>query len=131
MSNLVNNRPISPHLQIYKLIPTMFVSIAHRISGVVVYFGTVVFVLWFMSLAGGVDKFNVIRYFSDFALFRVCLFLYTWAVIHHMLGGIRYLIWDSGFCFDKHIANRLAKINLVSSVLIVILIYLINIIYLN
>lgn len=129
MSDKTNNRPLSPHLQIYTLIPTMFVSIVHRITGAVLYFGTIVFVLWFLSLAGGIYTFNVFKSYTDNNLFDICLFLYNWAAVHHMLGGVRYLIWDAGLCFDKHVATRLAKINIFASVLIVLIIWTIKYIY--
>ncbi|AHA28122.1 succinate dehydrogenase, cytochrome b556 subunit [Candidatus Liberibacter americanus] len=129
MSNKTNNRPLSPHLQIYKLIPTMLVSIVHRITGAFLYFGTTFFVLYFLSLAGGIDTFNTFKYYADNNLFEICLFLYTWSVIHHMLGGLRYLIWDAGLCFDKHLATKFAKINIFSSVLLVLIIWIIKNVY--
>ncbi|PWL04394.1 succinate dehydrogenase, cytochrome b556 subunit, partial [Candidatus Liberibacter asiaticus] len=82
MSSIKNNRPLSPHLQIYRLIPTMFVSIVHRITGSVVYLGTPVVVFWFFCIANGEHTLSSLRCYMDGSVFEVCLFLYTWAVIH-------------------------------------------------
>ncbi|MBL0849261.1 MAG: succinate dehydrogenase, cytochrome b556 subunit [Candidatus Liberibacter ctenarytainae] len=120
MSDMSNNRPLSPHLQIYRLIPTMFISIVHRITGVVVYFGAIGVVIWFLCVAEGSSAVDVLREYTNWFLFKITLFLYSWAVIHHMLGGIRYLFWDSGFLLDKNISTKLAKINIIASILIVI-----------
>ncbi|MEG8099128.1 succinate dehydrogenase, cytochrome b556 subunit [Candidatus Liberibacter brunswickensis] len=126
MSNFNNNRPISPHLQIYKLIPTMFVSIAHRITGSVVYLGTPGVVLWFFCVASGKSALSYLRYYTESYFLKICFFLYTWAIIHHMLGGIRYLIWDSGLCFDKRISTQMAKINIIVAIVLVSIIWIVK-----
>ncbi|MBA5724163.1 succinate dehydrogenase, cytochrome b556 subunit [Candidatus Liberibacter sp.] len=126
MSNFIKNRPLSPHLQIYKLIPTMLMSIMHRITGGILYFGMILVSLWFLSLATGSGAFELFRFYADYMLFKVVFFAYSWAVIHHMLGGIRHLVWDLGFCFEKHLSTRLAKIHIVSSSVIVMVIWMVR-----
>nr|WP_244463100.1 succinate dehydrogenase, cytochrome b556 subunit [Candidatus Liberibacter solanacearum] len=101
MSDLKSNRPLSPHLQIYKLIPTMLISIVHRITGSAVYFGTPALVLWFFAVSEGKYTLGLWRSYTDCGFFSIFLFLYTWSAIHHMLGGIRYLMWDSSFLLEK------------------------------
>ena len=91
-------RPLSPHLQIYRPMLTMMMSIVHRITGVGLYFGTLLLAWWFISAAGpnGYARFE---WFIGSWIGRLILFGYTWALIHHMLGGIRHFIWDLGYGF--------------------------------
>lgn len=129
MSDLKSNRPLSPHLQIYKLIPTMLISIVHRITGSAVYFGTPALVLWFFAVAEGKYTLELWRSYTDYGFFSVFLFLYTWSAIHHMLGGIRYLMWDSSFLLEKKVSITLAKINIIASIFIVSAIWIVKNIY--
>ena len=89
-------RPLSPHLQIYRPMLTMMMSIAHRITGAGLYFGTVLLAWWFLAVAAGPNGYAKFEWFAGSIIGRLILFGYTWALIHHMLGGIRHLIWDTG-----------------------------------
>ena len=84
-------RPLSPHLQIYRPTLTMMMSIVHRITGFGLYFGTLLLAWWFIAAAGpnGYARFE---WFIGSWIGRLILLGYTWALIHHMLGGIRHLI---------------------------------------
>ncbi|WP_280515100.1 succinate dehydrogenase, cytochrome b556 subunit [Candidatus Liberibacter africanus] len=77
-------------------------------------------------VASGKTALSDLRYYIDSSFFEVCFFLYTWAIIHHMLGGIRYLIWDSGALLDKKIATQMAKINIIIAVIVVLAIWIIK-----
>ena len=116
-------RPLSPHLEIYRLTLTMAMSIVHRITGFGLYFGTVLLAWWFIAAAGpnGYAKFDR---FSSSILGRLILFGYTWALIHHMLGGIRHLIWDTGRGFGPKEREWLAAANLIASIAITIVLWL-------
>ncbi|CAL9917865.1 Succinate dehydrogenase cytochrome b556 subunit [Candidatus Liberibacter solanacearum] len=129
MSDLKSNRPLSPHLQIYKLIPTMLISIVHRITGSAVYFGTPALVLWFCAVSEGKYTLGLWRSYTDCGFFSIFLFLYTWSAIHHMLGGIRYLMWDSSFLLEKKVSVTMAKINIIASIFIVSAIWIVKNIY--
>ena len=56
---------------------------------------------------------------------RLILLGYTWALIHHMLGGLRHLMWDVGYGFDKHFSTKLAKSNNIASVVLTILVWVV------
>ena len=88
-------RPLSPHLQIYRPMLTMMMSIVHRITGFGLYFGTLL-LAWWLNSAQGPNGYGKFQAFAGSWVGRLILFGYTWALIHHALGGIRYLIWDSG-----------------------------------
>jgi succinate dehydrogenase / fumarate reductase, cytochrome b subunit len=94
MANAAQNRPLSPHLQIYKPIPTMMASIIHRITGGALYFGTLLVAWWLIAIASGEPYYATAQAVFGSIIGRIVLFGYTWALIHHMLGGLRHLMWD-------------------------------------
>ena len=114
MTNVTKSRPLSPHLQIYKFVPTMAMSILHRITGAALYVGTVLVAVWLIAAASGPDHFNRINGLFSTILGQLVLIGYTWALIHHLLGGLRHIMWDVGLGYEKHFANRLAIANLVT-----------------
>lgn len=123
MANVTNNRPLSPHLQVYKLIPTMAMSIIHRITGAALYFGTLLVVWWLVAAAMGEPSYAWAVWFMGTWFGQLVLIGYTWALLHHMLGGLRHLLWDLGYGFDKAVSTRLAKANLVCSIALTILVW--------
>ena len=123
MANVTNKRPLSPHLQIYKPIPTMVMSIVHRITGGALYFGTVLVAWWLIAAASGEEYFNFVNAVFGSFIGRLILFGYTWALVHHMLGGLRHFMWDFGYGFEKSFSTRLAKATLAGSIALTILIW--------
>ncbi len=101
-------RPLSPHLFIYKPMLTMMMSIVHRITGVGLYFGTLLLAWWLIAAASGPNAYAGIGSFMSSFVGPLILFGYTWALIHHMLGGIRHLIWDTGHGFGPQEREWLA-----------------------
>ena len=88
-------RPLSPHLQVYRMTLTMAMSIVHRLTGTALYFGTLL-VVWWLVAAATTRHFEIVNDFFGSWTGRLILFGYTWALIHHLLGGVRHLIWDTG-----------------------------------
>ena len=119
-------RPLSPHLQIYKPIPTMVMSILHRVTGAALYFGTLLVAWWLIAAASGPHYFEWVNAIYGSWIGRLVLFGYTWALVHHMLGGLRHLIWDTGRMFDKHVTTRMAWATLAGSVALTLLIWIIG-----
>jgi succinate dehydrogenase / fumarate reductase, cytochrome b subunit len=91
-----DERPMSPHLQIYTLHINMLMSIVHRITGGALYFGTFILAWWLFAAATGTAYFDFVNGLLGTILGQLVLFGYTWVVLHHALGGIRHLIWDTG-----------------------------------
>ena len=89
-------RPLSPHLGIYRMQITMLMSIVHRITGGALYFGTILLAAWLVSAAMGERAFATVNALFGHPLGKFVLFGYTWALLHHMLGGMRHLLWDTG-----------------------------------
>lgn len=120
-----SDRPLSPHLQIYKPIPTMMMSIVHRITGVALYVGTILVAWWLIAAASGPDYFALVNGFFGSWLGVLILFGYTWALIHHMLGGLRHFAWDLGHLFGKSTSTKLAYATIAASVALTLVIWII------
>ena len=119
----VGARPLSPHLQIYTPHVNMMASIVHRLTGAALYFGTILLAAWLMATAAGPTYFELINGWFDSWLGRIILLGYTWALIQHMLGGIRHLIWDTGRGLDLLSVDRLAWGCFLGSVLLTAIIW--------
>ena len=109
-------RPLSPHLQIYKPMLTMMMSIVHRITGGALYFGTLLIAWWLIAAAMGPSSYSTFEAFMGSIIGRLILFGYTWALLHHMLGGIRHLIWDLGYGFEPDEREYLTVATLIGSI---------------
>jgi succinate dehydrogenase / fumarate reductase cytochrome b subunit len=101
-------RPLSPHLFIYKPIPTMVMSIVHRITGSALYFGILLFAAWLVAAATSEAWFDNVSALYGSWFGRLVLFGFTWALVHHLIGGLRHLVWDTGRGLDKHVSTRIA-----------------------
>ncbi len=117
-STRLRNRPVSPHLSVYKLIPTMVMSIVHRLTGAALYFGFAGVVWWLFAAAHGADYFAFVSRILGSWPGIVILIGFSWALIHHMLGGIRHLVWDTGRGLEKETATLFAWATLAGSLLL-------------
>ncbi len=119
------DRPLSPHLQIYRFTMTMMMSIAHRISGATLYIGTILLAWWLIAAASNERYFNHVNELFGTIPGRLILLGYTWALIHHMLGGMRHLLWDTGSGFGRRSLEILAWGTLIGSLGLTVLIWLV------
>ena len=128
MGNATNaplkERPLSPHLSIYKPIPTMVMSILHRLTGVALYAGTLLVALWLVATAIGPDAYETASWFFASPIGIIVLIGYTWALLHHMLGGLRHFIWDTGRMLEPQTATALAIATIVGSLALTALIWI-------
>jgi succinate dehydrogenase / fumarate reductase cytochrome b subunit len=109
-------RPLSPHLSIYSPLINMVMSILHRITGAALYLGTLLLAAWLIGVAMGEKQYAQVNEVFSHPLGRHLLFGYTWALFHHMLGGIRHLIWDTGRGFEIWQVNLLGWLTIIGSV---------------
>lgn len=100
------NRPLSPHLQIYKPQITSILSITHRATGVVLAGGALFLTYWLTSAAYGPEAFERTHAFFATVIGRLLLLGFTFAFFYHMCNGIRHLFWDAGKGFDMQTLNR-------------------------
>ena len=122
----LSSRPLSPHLQIYKPMLTMTMSILHRITGVGLYFGIILLVWWLSAASISDSYFDLVQGFFGHWFGRLVLFGLTWALMHHALGGLRHLLWDTGRGFDLKVVEWLARANLAGSIVLTLLIWIIG-----
>lgn len=111
-----SNRPLSPHLQVYKLPLTGLISITHRITGTVLAIGLLFFVYSFYAIATGAENYADLQSLVNQPLVSLVLILFVYALFFHFCHGIRHLIWDTGATFDKETMNKYAIIELALSV---------------
>jgi succinate dehydrogenase / fumarate reductase cytochrome b subunit len=102
---------------------TMMMSIAHRISGAANAAGFVLLAWWLVAIAAGPDAYAQVSQFFASTLGRIVLFLFTWSLVHHMLGGMRHLVWDTGRALDKTSIEVLAWLTIIGSIALTILIW--------
>jgi len=119
-------RPLSPHILIYRLTLTTMMSGFHRISGAALYFGTLLLAWCLIAAAAGPNAYATVQWFMETLLGRLVLFGYTWALLHHMLGGIRHLIWDLGYGFGPSEREWLAMATLVGSIGLTVLLWFVG-----
>jgi succinate dehydrogenase / fumarate reductase, cytochrome b subunit len=105
-SSSVRERPLSPHLTIYKWPITMATSITHRATGVALYAGMALIAWGLIALASGPEMYQ--PYVSALAnpIGLIVLFGLLWSLMYHFLNGIRHLAWDFGYGFAVPTANR-------------------------
>tara|TARA_A100001011_G_C14269951_1_gene826524 strand:- start:37 stop:414 length:378 start_codon:yes stop_codon:yes gene_type:complete len=100
MSNKMHNRPLSPHLTIYKPQINSVLSILHRISGIALSISLIAIIGFFVSLLFGEEIFNHFSTFFKSAIGRLIMFFSLCGIWYHFFAGIRHLFWDMGYGFD-------------------------------
>ncbi len=118
-----SNRPLSPHLSIYRFTWLMASSIAHRITGAALYLCMLLLLAWLIAMNQGPEAY---RLFYDCAQSWVGKFLLlggTFALMQHALGGIRHLIWDTGRGLSVPVARRLAIASFIGAAILTLLIW--------
>ena len=113
---LADRRPLSPHLQVYKIMFTMVMSMAHRITGVCLYFGMLLLAWYFIATACGPRAFETANRVLGSFLGRLVLLGFTWSLFHHLMGSIRHALWDAGYMLDPEGREIAAKGTLVGSI---------------
>lgn len=114
MSN--NDRPLSPHISIYRWPITMALSILHRITGVALSVGFVVLVVWLFDAATGPEAYAVFLSLMGSAFGKLLLIGWSFAFFYHLANGARHLTWDMGRGFEKSEANLSSWLVLIGAV---------------
>lgn len=114
-------RPLSPHLQIYRWPITMVLSILHRITGVGLGLGTLLLAWWLAAAAAGPDYYATAQAVLGSWFGRLVLFGFTWSLFLHLCNGIRHLFWDMGYGYEVKLANRTGWVTLIASLVLTLL----------
>ena len=96
----IRERPLSPHLQVYRWQITMTMSILHRVSGVILTVGAFALACWLMAVAAGGESYLRAADLLASPLGRLLLFGFSLALVYHLLNGIRHLLWDAVMGFE-------------------------------
>lgn len=100
-------------------------SIVHRVTGAGLYMGTILLAWWLIAAASGPAAYDTATSFFSSFLGRLILFGFTWALFHHMLGGLRHFVWDFGRGFDHKSRFLMAKATLAGSIALTILVWIV------
>ena len=118
-------RPLSPHLQTYRWTLTMALSIVHRATGIALYFGTLLLAWWLIAAASGPTAYAHVQAFTSSFIGRLIAFGYTWALLHHLLSGVRHLVWDLGYGFKPAEREWLTWAALIGGILLTVLVWIV------
>lgn len=113
-----NDRPLSPHLQIYRWQWTMALSILHRATGLALVVGCGLLVCWLMALADGPKPYQGLQTFLTSTFGKVLLIGWTWTLFYHLANGLRHLAWDAGLGYELPVARASGYISFAVSVLL-------------
>ena len=97
---LDNNRPLSPHLHVYRPQITSLLSIMHRFTGIALAVGAIFFTYWLLSAAYGADKFALAQALFSSWIGQFILWGFTFSLFYHLANGIRHLAWDAGWGYE-------------------------------
>src|SRR5689334_12288970 len=114
----MNQRPLSPHLGVYKFMYTMSLSIVHRLTGCAASVGFLLFVWWLMALAAGPARYAAAMRALGSPVAKLLLVGFTFSFVYHFCNGIRHLVWDTGRGLERAQARRSGAVVIVASLLI-------------
>ena len=119
------DRPMSPHLQVWRWHVTMFTSILHRATGIALYVGALILAGWVVALAAGADAFNLYRALLASPIGLLVLFGLTVSFLYHLANGVRHLVWDAGKGFEPKTADMTGWAAIAFGVVAAVLIWII------
>ena len=118
---MAQQRPLSPHLMIYKPQLTSILSITHRATGTALALGSLMVVWWIVALATGAEYYNFVQSILTSWFSQLVLFGFTVAVFYHLSNGIRHLFWDFGYNLTIEGVHRSGYMVLASTVILTVL----------
>lgn len=118
-----NNRPLSPHLQVYRWYLTMFLSILHRVTGFGLALGAPLMIWWLVAAVQGEESFAAFHNFTHSVIGMLMLAGWLFAMVFHSLNGVRHLVWDTGRNISKGGAKASGIFVLAASVILTLAIW--------
>lgn len=120
-----DDRPLSPHLQIYRFPLTAITSITHRITGALLAFGTLAVTCWLISVAFSPQVYAKVHAIFGAWYMQLVMFLWTYALFYHLCNGIRHLAWDIGYGFELDQARKSGVAVFVAAGVLAVVIWLV------
>ena len=121
-----DNRPLSPHLQVYRWQVTMALSILHRITGVGLGLGLLLLTWWLVAAASGPEYFEFVDGIMTSIIGRLIMFGFTLALFLHMCNGIRHLVWDAGYGFEIASARASSWVVIAAAIVLAVLAFILG-----
>ncbi|WP_026609795.1 succinate dehydrogenase, cytochrome b556 subunit [Methylocaldum szegediense] len=122
----MSERPLSPHLQIYRLPLTAILSITHRVTGVLLSIGLVFLAVGLMAVAEGEEQFAWLQAAAGSTPGKIVLWAWLLSLFFHFSHGVRHLIWDTGHSFDRDSLDRNAWLELAAAFLLTLGLFLLT-----
>jgi succinate dehydrogenase / fumarate reductase cytochrome b subunit len=120
----VKNRPLSPHLSVYKWEISNTLSILHRMTGVALSAGALALLAWIISASLGQEAYASVEGLLSGPLGLLLLFGFSASFFYHLGNGIRHLAWDAGYGLDKDVARLSGWVTLVIAVIVTALFWI-------
>lgn len=120
---MLKNRPLSPHLQIYKPQLTSVLSILHRATGAALAAGAVLVAVWLFAVLAGDAAFARVQDFRQSLIGQIMLFGWLFSFIYHFLNGLRHLKWDAGFGLDIKSVYQSGWVVVIGAVIVTLVIW--------
>ena len=121
-----DERPLSPHLQVYRPQFTSVLSILHRATGMALAAGMLLLVWWLVAAAAGPEAFAAVQWFNGSIPGRLLLLGFTWALCYHLCNGVRHLFWDAGYGFEIPDAYRSGWLVVAASAGLTLLVWIVG-----
>ncbi len=119
----VRERPLSPHLQVYRWQVQMVTSILHRATGVALVVGGLAMVYALVALASGPERWQAFAACAGSAFGKLVMFGFSWALAYHLINGVRHLMQDAGHGFEIQDFVRSSWISIIGSVVLVVVVW--------
>jgi len=120
------NRPLSPHMKIYKFPLNGLMSGSHRVTGILLSIGTLLFAYWLIAAAYGAESYETAQAFFGSWLGQLMLIGWTFCLYYHLVNGIRHLIWDMGKCLEKEDLIKTGRIGMAVTAVLTIATWIIG-----
>ena len=120
------DRPLSPHLQVYRFQITMAMSILHRMTGVGLGFGTLLLSWWLIAAAVGPEAYASFDWFITSWVGIIALLGFTFSLFYHLFNGIRHLFWDAGMGFELPVMRASGLTVAVIAVLLTVIAWIVG-----
>lgn len=117
-------RPLSPHLQVYRPTLNMVLSVLHRGTGSVLALSTPLLVYWLLTLAAGPQAYAELQDYLSMWIFKIVLLGYVFSMSYHMCNGVRHLFWDIGHGYENQEVQRSGVIAIVVAAVLTLLVYI-------
>ncbi len=125
-TDMKNNNPLSPHLQIYKWHVSSLLSITHRIVGVINFFALILICIWAVIIIFGQSNYSFINFFLNTSFGKFLTISLCWTFSFHVLNELRHLLWDAGYGFDLKVAKITGILVFIGSFVFTIIFYILG-----